>query len=36
MKLRAGVDFDHCEKGRCKYCSPKQREKCEKEVNHKK
>ena len=33
-QLHAGLDFDHCEKGRCKNCDGEQRAKCEWEVNH--
>ncbi len=30
---QADRDFDHCEKGRCRYCSMTQRLQCEAEVN---
>ena len=32
----AGIDFTHCEKGRCVNCSAAQKKKCEKEVNKRK
>lgn len=31
-RLKAGVDFDHCEKGLCKNCSAAQRRQCEEET----
>ena len=34
-KSIAGIDFTHCEKGKCADCSDAQREKCEREVNKK-
>lgn len=31
--LVAGMDFDHCDKGYCRFCSPEQRTQCEIEIN---